>query len=300
MNATRDYLAWHDRYDDTASSLPRRLAIVQGILDVELNARSGPVRVLSLCAGDGRDVLGTLAERSDAGRVSVALVELHPELVRRATRSAGDVEARVEVIAADAGCSSTYGGLATVPADVVLLVGVLGNISESDVAKTLAALPALCAPGATVVWTRMRSLDGAADFVTPVREGLATAGFTEKNIGALDDRDDPAAVGRGPLRRAAHGARTRQNMVHLPRLTNSPRCRWRVASSGALALGHLSGCEGGPAPDPAKSGGRRGILPRSPRITASDVPPRREAIADPMTDPLTAMGRRRREHGRRA
>lgn len=195
VGAIRDYLAWHDRYDDPASSLPRRLAMVRAMLDVELNDRPGPVRVLSLCSGDGRDVLGTLAERHDAGRVSVGLVELHPELASRARRWAGDAKVRVDVIVADAGCSSTYRELATVPADIVLLVGVLGNICESDVNRTLGALPALCAPGATVVWTRGRSLDGATEFVTPVRDGLAAAGFTEKSIGSFDDRDDPAAVG---------------------------------------------------------------------------------------------------------
>lgn len=195
MSGTRDYVAWHDRYDDPASSLPRRLAMVRAILDVEVNDRTGPVRVLSLCAGDGRDVLGTLAERHDAGRVSVDLVELHPELASRARSLAGDVKARVDVIVADAGCSSTYRDLATVPADIVLLVGVLGNICESDVNRTLGALPALCAPGATAVWTRGRSLDGATDFVTPVRDGLAAAGFIEKSIGSFDDRDDPAVVG---------------------------------------------------------------------------------------------------------
>jgi hypothetical protein len=34
------------------------------------------------------------------------------------------------------------------PADVVLLVGVLGNVSDADVAATVAAMPRLCAVGA--------------------------------------------------------------------------------------------------------------------------------------------------------
>ena len=39
---------------------------------------------MSLCAGDGRDILGVLAEREDAARVSVTLLEVLPELVERA------------------------------------------------------------------------------------------------------------------------------------------------------------------------------------------------------------------------
>jgi hypothetical protein len=192
----RDYLAWHEQYDDdSGSSLPRRLALVREVLRAELDARPGPIRVLSLCAGDGRDILGVLAEREDAARVSVTLVEVLPELVERARSAAAEVAADVEVVAADAGCSETYLGLATVPADVVLLVGVLGNISDADVATTVAAMPRLCAPGATLLWSRGRSLQGADDFVTPVRKAFGAAGYTEISIQSFDVEDDRTALG---------------------------------------------------------------------------------------------------------
>jgi hypothetical protein len=80
-------------------------------------------------------------------------------------------------------------------ADVVLLVGVLGNISDADVAATVAAMPHLCASGATLVWSRGRSLEGADDFVTPVREAFAAAGFTEVSIRSFDVQDDRTALG---------------------------------------------------------------------------------------------------------
>jgi hypothetical protein len=195
VSGVRDYLAWHELYDDPGSSLSRRLALVQEVLRAELDARPGPVRVLSVCAGDGRDILGVLAEREDAARVAVTLVEVLPELVERARSAAAGVAAEVEVLAADAGRSGTYVGLATVPADVVLLVGVLGNISEADVAATVAAMPGLCASGATLVWSRGRSLDGADDFVTPVRKASSAAGFTEMSIRTFDVEDDRTALG---------------------------------------------------------------------------------------------------------
>jgi hypothetical protein len=66
VSGVRDYLAWHEQYDDLGSSLSRRLALVRGVLRAELDARTGPVRNVSLCAGDGRDILGVLAEREDA------------------------------------------------------------------------------------------------------------------------------------------------------------------------------------------------------------------------------------------
>jgi len=195
VSGVRDYLAWHEQYDDLRSSLTRRLALVREALRADLDARTGPVRVVSLCAGDGRDILGILAEREDAARVSVTLIEALPELVDRARRAAAEVAADVEVLAADAGSSATYAGLATVPADLVLLVGVLGNISDADVAATVAAMPRLCAPGATLVWSRGRSLESTDDFVTPVREAFAAAGFDEVSTRSIDVQDDRTTLG---------------------------------------------------------------------------------------------------------
>lgn len=195
MSGVRDYSAWHELYDDPGSSLPRRLAQVRKVLRAELDVRPGPVRVVSLCAGDGRDILGVLAERDDAARVSVTLVEVLPELVERARSASTHVAADVEVMAADAGRSETYVGLPTVPADVVLLVGVLGNVSDADVGTTVAAMPRLCASGATLVWSRGRSLEGAEDFVTPVREAISAAGFAEVSIRSFDVNDDRTALG---------------------------------------------------------------------------------------------------------
>ncbi len=195
MSGVRDYLVWHEQYDDPGSSLPRRLAMVREVVRAELDARPGPVRVVSLCAGDGRDLLGVLASRDDAARVSATLVEALPELAERARRAAAEVPAEVEVLTDDAGRSDTYAGLATVPADVVLLVGVLGNLGDADVAATLAAMPQLCAPGATLVWSRGRSVDGTDDYVTPVREAFATAGFGEVSLTPFDVADDHTALG---------------------------------------------------------------------------------------------------------
>jgi hypothetical protein len=74
----RDYLKWHEAYDDPDSGLSWRLREVQAHIRAVLDEVAGPVGVLSLCAGDGRDVLQVLAERDDASRVRATLIELHP------------------------------------------------------------------------------------------------------------------------------------------------------------------------------------------------------------------------------
>lgn len=186
----RDYLTWHEAYDDPSSALSRRLATVQQHVREELDRRTGPVRVVSVCAGDGRDVLGVLAERADAERVAVTLVEVLPELVERARRAAADLGgARVDVRLADAGLTDSYAG--AVPVDVLLLVGVLGNVSEADLATIVETLPQLVAAGGTVLWSNGYD---AARRVPRVRRLLAERGFTEV-AAATFDPDDGAVLG---------------------------------------------------------------------------------------------------------
>jgi hypothetical protein len=54
--AQRDWVEWHRDYDDPGSLLSRRGELMQGHLRAELErAPAGDVRLISLCAGQGRD-----------------------------------------------------------------------------------------------------------------------------------------------------------------------------------------------------------------------------------------------------
>jgi hypothetical protein len=183
----RDYQQWHRRYDDPASALSWRLRTVQSYIGQALDRYCGPVRVLSSCSGDGRDVLGVLAKRADAERVSAVFVEAHPMIADPARRAAAAVASRIEVRTADAGVTDTY--LGVVPAEVVLLVGILGNISDTDLARTIATAPALCRPRATLLWSRGRAGGDRNDMV---RARFAAAGFTELDYATLDADSFPA------------------------------------------------------------------------------------------------------------
>jgi hypothetical protein len=185
----RDYERWHERYDDPGSDLSWRLGVVRDHIRDALDAREGPVRALSLCAGDGRDLLGVLAARPDAGRVRAVLVEVHPGIAgrARAAAAAAGLAASVEVRTSDAGETAAWAD--AVPAELVLLVGIMGNVTDDDLARTIAAAPALCAPGATLVWTRGRLIGDRNDVV---RARLAAAGFTELAYDVLDEHTLPA------------------------------------------------------------------------------------------------------------
>jgi SAM-dependent methyltransferase len=152
--ALRDYDAWHDAYDRPGSSLHLRLLVVQDLVAEALDAAPpGPVRVVSMCAGQGRDLVTAAARHRRGADVTGRLVELLPENVADARRriAAAGLDG-LEVLEADAGVSDAYAGAA--PADLVLACGIFGNVPDGDIEATVAFLPRLCAPSARVIWTR--------------------------------------------------------------------------------------------------------------------------------------------------
>ena len=73
----------------------------------------------------------------------------------------------------------------------MLLVGIFGNISDEDLWRTIGASPQLCAPGATLLWSRGRD---EGDLNAEVRAQFATAGFAELAYETLE-RDGMPALG---------------------------------------------------------------------------------------------------------
>jgi Methyltransferase domain len=188
----RDYLKWHDAYDDPNSDLSWRLSQTQTYIRLALDHLTGPVTVLSLCAGDGRDVLSVLADRDDSSRVQTTLIELHPVLAQRAREFAAEAGLTgVTVRSQDAGNTAAYAG--SVPADLVIMMGIFGNISDDDVHRTIETAPQLCKSGATLLWSR--STNGS-DRNASVRGWLSEAGFTELDYLEFDqDEGERAALG---------------------------------------------------------------------------------------------------------
>jgi hypothetical protein len=145
-----DWQEWHRDYDDPESSVSHRLLVVRAHLARLLAEGTGPMRVLSMCAGDGRDVIPVVAAVDRD--VELTLVELDPDLAEGARRAADVAGVRVDVRVADAGASRTYLGVA--PVDLLVMVGVLGNVSDADARATVEAARWLVAPGRSVIWSR--------------------------------------------------------------------------------------------------------------------------------------------------
>ena len=182
--AQRDWAEWHRDYDDPGSLLSRRLELVQGHLRAELDhAPAADIRLISLCAGQGRDVIGVLAGHPRRDEVRARLVELDERNVavaRQAAREAGLTG--VEVLRADAGITDVCAG--AVPAQIVVVCGIFGNITSGDIQATVAALPSLCARSALVLWTRHR---GPPDLTPAIRSWFSEAGFREEAFDVSHD-----------------------------------------------------------------------------------------------------------------
>ncbi|MEX2547191.1 MAG: class I SAM-dependent methyltransferase, partial [Chloroflexota bacterium] len=183
-----DWVAWHADYD-TDTPLRRRLEIVQGHIRAFLRACDrSPVRVVSMCAGEARDLLGALeavTRRDLVGR----LVELDPDLAHAARRRCVELGlTELEVVTGDTGDAHAYAG--TIPADLVLACGVFGNISNSDIERTVRALPSMCAPGGSAIWTRHR---GEPDLTPAIRRWFVESGFADVSFEAVPD--SPGSVG---------------------------------------------------------------------------------------------------------
>jgi hypothetical protein len=167
--AGKDWIAWHADYDADTPLHHRLLAVQRRIREALTACPDGPIRVVSACAGEGRDLIGAMVDHPRAIDVRGRLVELDREL---ATRAAAHAPPRIEVVCADAGTTDAYVG--AVPADLALVCGVFGNISDEDVSRTIAHLPMLCAYGATVIWTRHRR---PPDLTIDIRRWFERAGF---------------------------------------------------------------------------------------------------------------------------
>jgi hypothetical protein len=180
-----DWIAWHGAYEDESSSLARRLVVVKRFIAAALDAAApGPIRVVHLCAGDARDLIGVASDHPRSRDVVGRIVEFDPDLAAIARRSAQDAGLTgLEVMTGDAGDPCAYEG--ATPADLVLACGVFGNIVDEDIARTIAFFATMCSPDARVIWTRGRLPSN--DFTPTIRAWFGNHDFNELAFVAPDD-----------------------------------------------------------------------------------------------------------------
>ena len=189
-----DWVSWHRGYDDLESSLARRLVAVQhGIVRALEDLAPGPIRVLSLCAGDGRDLVPVVAGHARRSDVDAVLVEQDARLATGARQRISDdgLASQVAVRQGDAGDVAAFDDVISV--GLLMLCGIFGNISDADIATTVHATPQLVAPGGFVIWTR-----GSFE---PDRREQIRAWFRECGCDEISYEAEPNGYGVGVVQR---------------------------------------------------------------------------------------------------
>jgi hypothetical protein len=143
--------------------------------------------VISLCAGDGRDLIGALINHPRAWEVKVRLLELDPQLVAvgRGAAEAAGLAGQIEFVQGDAAKASAYLGM--VPADLVLACGVFGNLERTETTRLSGGLSMLCRNGGFLIWTRYlfsRKEEGETIFL---RQQLRESNFEEVRFDVTPD-----------------------------------------------------------------------------------------------------------------
>src|SRR5262245_37064067 len=155
-----------------------------------------------MVAGQGRDVIPVVAEHPRRADLHGRLVELDP---RNAAAASAAIAAAgltgIDVLTGDAADLDSYRPY--VPADLVLMCGLFGNISEQDIRRMIDHGRALTKRGGSVIWTRGRN---HANLVPTIAGWFRDAGYDERfvsdprhefGVGVHQWNGDPVPLPRG-------------------------------------------------------------------------------------------------------
>lgn len=185
---------WHRKYD-TCTSLQSRLQLVCSQIRAALDeSQSRPFHIVSICAGDGRDLIQALSDHPHRNDVVAWLLDTDEEALargRNAAASAGLAHV-LRFVCADATLASNY--VAIAPVDLVLVSGVLGHLQNDTAPAFLEVLPMLCKVGGWFIWNRHRESNDGLKQISIIRAVLRRVGFREGQFQITNP--DGFAVGR--------------------------------------------------------------------------------------------------------
>lgn len=189
-----DWNEWYKQYD-SFPSLQARLRIVCEQIVATLDAcPPGPIRIVSICAGDGRDVIEAVRSHPRRPEVNALLLDNHTESIARGQAAAeqAGLKQQFHFIEADASRAGNYAG--AVPADLVLLSGFLGHLRHEDIPGLIASLPMFCRTGGWTIWNRHLVMHQGREQVPAIRELFRRTKFEEDHFEIT--APDGFAVGR--------------------------------------------------------------------------------------------------------
>lgn len=178
-----DWKDWHAIYDRPSGANARLLAVQKAVSECLALLPAGPVKLLSIFAGDGRDIIPVVAGSMRRNEVNCQFIEINKALVRagRQRAEAHGMSDKMQFECADATSPESYTG--SVPVDCVLASGVFGNLLPEDVVRCIKALTGMLKTGGLLVWTRSRCAGSGESGIAAIQAALQGQGFVERNRG---------------------------------------------------------------------------------------------------------------------
>jgi amino acid adenylation domain-containing protein len=189
-----DWSDWHANYETSPSLQARLQCVRRQIFDALTECPPGPIKIISICAGDGRDILMALREHPRRDDVTATLIDNHSESLARGRQMAKErgLEAQMSFVDGDASLAKTYAEIGH--ADLVVMSGFLGHLRHGDALNLIANLPMLCKTGGSIIWNRHLVLHDGAEQVARIRGEFRRQHFEETHFEAT--AEDGFAVGR--------------------------------------------------------------------------------------------------------
>jgi hypothetical protein len=149
-----DWVRWPERAYRNESYRSRLRTVQDHVAECIDAVDSGSVQIISICAGDGRDVIDVVRSHRRRDDVRACLIELDEGSVaagRKRASSAG-LQQQVTFVAGDATDLASYQG--HVPCDIAIVCGVWGHVPPAERENLVVGLASILRPGGLVVWTR--------------------------------------------------------------------------------------------------------------------------------------------------
>jgi amino acid adenylation domain-containing protein len=189
-----DWNIWHAEYE-TSPALQARLNLVRAqIAEAVSQCPSGPIKIINMCSGDGRDLMLALHEHPRRNDAIAILIDNNLEIVTRGRQMAAEAHLgqQLTFIHGDASLARSYEHAGQ--ADVLVLSGFLGHLRHDDALNFVRQLPMFCKNGGSVVWSRHLLLHDGTEQVARIRGEFRRTGFEESHFSQT--AEDGFAIGR--------------------------------------------------------------------------------------------------------
>ena len=166
QNSSDKWTEWHEEAYNDINSLPyQRTEIVKDLINKYLSEIDKDIVVISIGAGQSRDILPVLIGRKDNDRITTYLIDTDIECLNYAKNYAKDNNIiNVHIVDMDGSLVKNYKDIPK--ADLIIFCGMMTQKNTDEVKKLANNIKLICNKDAQIIWSR-HGYD--KDYSTPFR-----------------------------------------------------------------------------------------------------------------------------------